>query len=200
LTELSYRQRLVVRNERDLLKRRSATGVVLGCVLAFEGVYRLLFKPGADDRFWTAAAIAGAVILLLTIVIPATMAPFERAMRFVGHWIFKGLLSLLLILVYFLFFVPLGAVLRKRYPTSEWEGTKPNLGKSGWEDKRLERTAAREGEKRRPLLLLPLILLSYFAKERQFVLMPVVLLLVILGLVLLFLQTSAIAPFIYTLF
>ena len=200
MTDLSYRERIAARQERELLKRRSATGVAIGSILTLEGLYRVLLAPGANDRLWTAAGIAGATILLLTFVAPATMAPLERALRFVGHWIFQGLLSLVLVLVYFLFFVPLGGVLRERYPIVEWEAAKPDLGATGWEEKRLQRTAAREGEKRRPLLLLPLLLLSYFARERQFVVIPVVLLLVILGLVLLFLQTSAIAPFIYTLF
>jgi hypothetical protein len=200
LTEGSYRRRLAERREREVLQRRSATGVVLGCVVAFEGFYRLLFKTGVHDALWTTAAIAGVVILALTLVAPVTIAPAEKALRFAGQSLFKALLSALLVVIYFVFFVPLGRALRKRYPLTSWSDAAPDLGVTGWEEKRLQRTAAREGEQRRPLLLLPLLLLSYLARERQFVLMPVVLLLVILGLVLLFVQTSAIAPFIYTLF
>jgi len=53
---------------------------------------------------------------------------------------------------------------------------------------------------RRYLLLQPIVVLGFFIRRGHILLVPVVILLMILGLILFFVQTSALAPFIYTLF
>ncbi|MCU1349431.1 MAG: hypothetical protein JWO56_2461 [Acidobacteria bacterium] len=200
MTELPYLRARRVRTEAQALKRRAATGIVLGFALLLQGLYRLFFVVGSNDALWRGVAWGGAIVLMLTILAPDTMAAPEAVMHWVGNHLFNVLLKALLVVVYLLLLVPLAPWVRKKYPVMSWGDAKPAFGPAGWEEKTLVRTNAAHGEKRRPLLLLPLILLGYFARQRQFVLMPVLLVMIILGLVLLFLQTSAIAPFIYTLF
>jgi hypothetical protein len=188
LTESAYLDRLALRGRNKAVQRCAAVGVIAGTLLFVTGLYFYYLVPNVNDRAWRAAIEAGGVILLLTLLAPTALTPLETTIRRMGHLVFHALLLGVLALLFFAFVVPAGAFMRRR------------VSASGWEDKIVRTTAARAGGGRRSLLVLPFFVVSYFIQERHYVLLPVVLLMIIAGLALLFLQTSALAPFIYTLF
>lgn len=114
------------------------------------------------------------------------------------------LFSLILILSYFLLILPVGILLRKlQKSTSFYTWTHERLPKvGGWTDWRSQESIKtfQQGAKKRPLLLQLAWVVAYFFRRGHYLLLPVLVLLLVLGLILFFIKASALAPFIYTLF
>jgi hypothetical protein len=114
-----------------------------------------------------------------------------------SSWIGAGILGVLLAVIYLLLVVPSAFLLRllgKNEAPNQWAGSEPTQW-GAWKMKQTTSSAA-------PRTRLPLvfIVLSYFVRQRQYLLLPVVFVLVLLGVLFFFVSSSPLAPFIYTLF
>ena len=114
--------------------------------------------------------------------------------------------TVLLTVVYLTLIWPLGWWERKRCGTSHpfhgWDITPPSLT-TGWEalpEFTVQAVANRSmmSGSRSPVWLL-LETLAFFARRGHYLLLPVLVLLLLLGLILFFVQSSVLAPFIYTI-
>jgi len=205
LTEArGYLRRLGVRRARHLLRSQIVFGLLVSSLMLVLGAVNYFLVVGAKDLLWKGLMIFGAGGTVLTIVFPSGWSLPERIVRRlsrgVGHFVFVVLLTL----IYFLLFLPVGRLVRAAkgsHPIYAWTKSPPS-GMEGWTDK--EALVISEGTsgsgRSRHMMLLPIIVLGFFIRRRQFVLVPVLVILVILGLLLFFVQSSALAPFIYPLF
>ncbi|MDC3279515.1 DUF5989 family protein [Gammaproteobacteria bacterium] len=99
---------------------------------------------------------------------------------------------------------PVGVLIRKTSgtdPIYEW-GENSLITREGWRKKNIpsEVSLISNGETTSSGQIGVWSVLKFFIQVKQFLLLPVLLILVTLGIVLFFLQTSALAPFIYTIF
>ena len=94
-----------------------------------------------------------------------------------------------------------GERLRGADPFYAWTGEAPAVTQ-GWVPKSVvdDRRSASSEAAMRPLSSQLFVVIGYFLRNGHFVLVPVVVFLLLAGLVLFFVKSSALAPFIYTLF
>ncbi|MCC7527884.1 MAG: hypothetical protein IT342_05140 [Candidatus Melainabacteria bacterium] len=195
-----YMRRLQLRRERAALKNNVIFGLTFGWVLTLMGTFKTwILLEGAPAMLLLAAGLA---FLTTTLAAPSLMIYPHRVMKaiatFVGTNLFKGIL----IVVYFVTILPAGLIYQKKNshePFYSWSVDKP-LCIEGWTDKETSDESGRTSQYVLPLWLSPLQVLVYFARHSQLLFLPCLIVLLMLGLIGIFVQSSALAPFIYTLF
>jgi hypothetical protein len=184
------------------LKHQIVFGYGVGAVLVFLGGFRCYLVAGTNRPLWQFVLWIGASTLLVTLLFPSIWTLPERGFRWIAGKIGHVLFLLVLSIVYFLMICPGGWWLRRRQGVvviCEWTDNRPS-GK-GWQPKTISTITHHDASSRRRYLLFqPFLVLGFFIEHRTYFLVPVVIILIVLGLILFFVQTSALAPFIYTLF
>lgn len=198
----TYLQRRAARLAFEALKREIVFGIVISTMLLAVGAWRYFIVVGANDTLWKGIAICGALGLIAAVVFPALWKGPEQLLAAVMRKLGGFLLGALLALVYVLLIAPVGWLVRRMKgldPIYAWNGAAP-AGMEGWHGKEVL-YETNLGQAGKPNLLRRLLgVLRFFADRGHYVFLPVLILLIALGLVLFFVQTSALAPFIYTLF
>ena len=198
----NYLDRRAARVAALELKHQIVFGYAIGVGLLLLGFVRCYLVINARHALWHAVMWAGVVVLLLTLILPSIWTLPERWFRWltgkVGHCVFQ----LLLAVSYYLVITPAGWWLRHQKgsdPIWEWTNSPPEV--ESWREKTSALiTHLGTSKNRRFLLWQPFMVVSFFLKHRMYILVPSVVVLIVLGLILFFVQTSALAPFIYTLF
>ena len=191
-------------NSRELTQM-----LVLGIGISFiamgVGLYKYFFTPNSFDSFWLGVSWFGLIALIVTLIFPFCWQVLEKILRKIGNVIGHILLTAILSIIYFLVIWPVGAIMRAKNgtdPIYTWLDKKPDNMK-GWILKQLPNDIANISErshssgKHRTGLYSTV---RFFVKSGNYFIIPVFLLLATIGIILFFLQTSVIAPFIYTLF
>lgn len=195
-----YVKRLQIRQEYQLLKTHVIFGLTMGWMLTLTGAFRtyILMEGGPS----TVILALGVAFLVITLIAPNQMAYPQNLLKtiaeFVGTYLFKGVLSL----VYFLTILPAGLIYQKKnggVPFYAWTDEKPATIE-GWADKISSDEKTKSAGSDLPSWLQPLQVVSYFILHSEMIFLPCLILLLLLGLIGIFVQSSALAPFIYTLF
>ncbi|MBA3859590.1 MAG: hypothetical protein C0507_22010 [Cyanobacteria bacterium PR.3.49] len=195
-----YMKRLQIRTEKAALKNNVIFGLTFGWVLTLMGVFKSwILLEGAVAN---AILGAGLVFLATTLIAPGLMVYPQRVMKaiatFVGTNLFKGVLCV----VYFLTILPAGLIYQKQnnhVPFYSWTGDKAPVIE-GWTVKESSDEHGSAGQYKLPGWLQPLQVVAYFARHSQLLFLPCLIVLLMLGMIGIFVQSSALAPFIYTLF
>ena len=203
-TDHAYLQRLEERLLTSGLKRQIVFGMGLGWILFFLGGFNYYFVVGAHDVLWKTLGCIGVLFLVVSIVFPTAFAPLEKLWMMIGKRIGSVIFGVILTAVYFLFFVPIGILVRSRksQPFYSWDKVRP-INAEGWVEKRQTLGHLSQNKittKKRSLVSQAFYVLSFFVKNGNYFLIPVLFILLVFGLLMFFVQTSALAPFIYTLF
>ena len=199
-----YLIRLRERTALLALKRQIVLGLVGGWLLLLIGSFRLVYAVQARSAAAIAMLVAGGLLFGLGLLWPQGLAPVERGVRAGTGWIGKAVLMTFLSLTYFAVITPVGLLWRATrgaHPFYAWK-TVPPADLEGWVAKRVvddARDASAEAGMRR-LVTQPFFVIGYFVRNGHFMLLPVLVFLLVAGLVLYFVKSSALAPFIYTLF
>jgi hypothetical protein len=203
-TPSNYLGRLRERTAFLALKRQIVLGLVGGWLLMLLGGFRHLYVVTAREATSFTLLGLGAALFAVGLVWPQGLSVVERGIRAATSWIGKGILLAFLSLTYFLIITPVGVVwraLRGADPFYAWTAEAPS-GMQGWVPKSVvdDRRSASSEAAMRPLSSQLFVVIGYFLRNGHFVLVPVVVFLLLAGLVLFFVKSSALAPFIYTLF
>jgi cation transport ATPase len=202
LIKYAYLQRLEERKRANSLKRQIVLGLVLGWFSVLIGAFHIFFVPGANETGWKVLLWAGVFFVCISLVLPSLLSVVEK------WWSrgFSGLGSLvfliILVLVYFSMFWPVGVMLRRlkgNHGFFEWVKTGPQLT-TVWEPYESGDDGAEQAVSSKLLLFQPAAVLMFFVRRGQYLFLPALLVLLLLGLALFFVQSSSLAPFVYTLF
>ena len=194
---------LDVYSQRQLLeeiRHSAAFGQILGTAFGRYGWFGYFIGTGHSDGFYLAFCFAGASLLLIGLAYPLWLSKVAGAFRNitgkVGHFIFQALLAV----IYAALLTPLGVLVRAKnsFPAAQWDNCPASSGRS-WQPKTTH-TLVQNNSSKASMWSIFYTALRHFAMHGQWFLIPLVVLLLSLGIVLFFAQTSAIAPFIYTLF
>jgi hypothetical protein len=186
------------------LKRQIVLGLVGGWLLLTIGSFRLFYVVNARTITCQITLAAGAILFLLGLLRPQALGRFESGIRVSTGFIGKTIFAIVLSVVYVLLVTPVGLAwrtFRGTRPFFAWAGATP-VSLEGWIAKQAvddDRSVSQDAV-RRPLITQPFVIVGYFIRHGHFILLPVVLFLLLIGLVLFFVKSSALAPFIYTLF
>ncbi len=197
----SHIDRVLARELRAELKSRAIVAITVGAALALVSFYRYLFVVDVNDTLWRICGIVGILIFAFGVIVPDVLFWLDSLVRSAGNLVGKLLFGSVLLLCYGILCTLKGTMRRKYAATFLWwTDATPPIPASSWRAKQMTVSIADPRSRRRPLFLMPLVVMNYFARQKQYILMPVLLIMIVLGLLLFFLQTSAFAPFIYTLF
>jgi len=196
----SYMKRLQMRKERAALKNNIIFGLTIGWVLTLMGAFKtfVLLEGGVSQLL----LVAGLAFLATTLVAPGLMIYPHGVMKAIATFVGTNLFKAVLTVVYFLTILPAGLVYQKKNnhePFYSWTHEKP-ARIEGWADKVASDENGKSTEYSLPGWLQPLSVVIYFARNSQLLFLPCLIVLLMLGLVGVFVQSSALAPFIYTLF
>jgi hypothetical protein len=189
--------------DRQLVERIrhcTALGQVLGAICAVYGAYGYFAGMDHSDGFYITFWVLGSALLLAAIAYPLCLDSATRAVRNltgkIGHFIFNALLTIL----YYLVLTPIGRLTGKASPAlpfAAWDSPEKAVS-YGWRDKTTRTLVQESGEAHIGNIFYQI--LRYFVQHGRWFLIPLIIVLLFLGLILFFAQTSVLAPFIYTLF
>ncbi len=201
MTESGYLGRL---RRREALRRQKAQavfGVAGGSLLLLGFGFRALYVPEASvGPSWAVSALGGA-LLLAGLVRPGALDGPLALLEKVGNRVGGLLLSALLAAIYFLVITPVGVLhraIRGTDPFYRWDETAPAGGIEGWTEKPAAETEPEEGS--RWQWTAPLRLVVLVVRRGNYILLPVLVVLVAIGMAMFFVHSTGMAPLIYTLF
>lgn len=198
----SYLQRRNARVALDRLRREIIFGMVISSMMLGAGAWQYFIVVGVNDSLWAAVAALGLLGLLITLVLPWLWRGPEAGLTAVMRRIGGALFAMLLALIYALLVFPVGWVRRYVHgadPIYAWGSELPRR-MEGWHTKEVL-FELNVGAMSNPSFLRRFVnVLQFFARRGHYVFLPVLVILLALGIVLFFVQTSALAPLIYTLF
>lgn len=200
-----YLHRLHIREACLDTKRSAVFAQVAGAAVCLLFGFKYLFVVGGPDWLWLSLALAGILLFLAGVVIPRASAPLEQGVVRLTRHIGELLLRLFLILAFFVIIMPIGLIMRVARGSSPffaWQDGETSPAFEHWTPKTVVADHRRPElhVSRASLLTQPAIVLRYFVRHGHYFLVPVLLILVSFGLLLFFVQSSSLAPFIYTLF
>jgi hypothetical protein len=202
MADEGYLRRRATRLAFEELKREIIFGMVISTMMLAIGAWRYFIVIGADDALWRGIAILGAMGLVVAVVFPTLWKGPEVLLSAVMRKFGGFLLGILLSMVYILLFAPIGWWVRKtkgKDPIYSWDEAAP-AGMEGWHSKESLFEINALGKGKPNLLWRMLEVLRFFARRGHYIFLPALIILIALGMVLFFVQSSALAPFIYTLF
>ncbi len=189
------RERLARKEIRDLSLFGQLGGLIL-FVLA-------LFKYFTAFQTWQVCivflvGVLGMYLSLGGFFFPKSIKWLYRGFSYVGDKIGQIIFCVLLTILYFCLVTPISIIMKRNkesYLLSEWQGEYSGLERWGFTKWSQVKVTERKG-----FLGAVLKVMGTFAGNGQYILIPSVLILVILGIILFFVSSSVLAPFIYTLF
>ena len=114
-------------------------------------------------------------------------------------------MTVVLTVIYVAWFWPAGTIQRWRngtHPFHTWTHQPPQTA-AGWEPLHLDNdapTTQTTRTSRRSLITQLFGVVGFFARRGHWAMMPILILMLIIGLVLFFISSTALAPFVYTIF
>ncbi|MEH2412478.1 DUF5989 family protein [Nostoc sp.] len=204
MTKFSYLQRLKQRKHLAQLQEQIVFGLTLGWLMTLVGGFRYFFAIDGHDNLWKALLYIGIGLITISLLVPSAISLFHSFLRHLTEKIGEKIFLLILLASYFLFILPIGVLLRKQKTNNSFHVWQDKFmaqaeGWIKWES-REDIQPLQPGAKKRPLMLQLVWVVAYFIRNGHYLLIPVLVLLLVLGLILFFVKSSALAPFIYTLF
>lgn len=201
-----YLRELADRREAEQIRQLTSFGLTIGWLFTLTGGFCWFCVVSQIDWFWHSLLLAGVALILLGTLLPQALEVPHRAWMSLAHLQGRLVMSVVLTIFYLALITPLGWWERRRHrgssPFHSWQETPPQVI-TAWEKlptaEQPETAATYRRRKARSLISLFAETLAFFFRRGHYLLLPILILLLVLGLVLFFVQTSALAPFIYTI-
>jgi hypothetical protein len=197
-----YLQQLALRREAAEIRRLIVYGLTIGWILALVAGFLFFCVKSRFDWLWCSLMVLGCLHLAAAVVLPQALIWPERIWMTVARWQGHVVMTVLLTAVYYLLLWPASRFSR-RQTTGFYRWTdQPAKSSSSWQtiDLTADDTPAAANARYRGLPMLLAGVIGFFFRRGNYILLPILILLLILGLVLFIVQSSVLAPFIYPLF
>lgn len=195
-----YMKRLQARRDHAALKNNVIFGLTIGWVLTLMGAFKtfILLEGGLAPVLFS----AGLLFLTTVLIAPSLMVYPHGVMKAIATFIGTNLFKAVLAVIYFVTILPAGLLYQTKnnhVPFYSWAEKCP-CSIEGWADKVASDERGKATEYSLQGWLQPLSVVIYFARNSQMLFLPCLIVLLMLGMIGIFVQSSALAPFIYTLF
>lgn len=203
MTKLSYLQRLKQRQQLARLKEQIIFGLTLGWLITLISGFHYFFAINQNDSLWQMLLYIGLGLMAITIILPSSIVIFQTPLRKATEKIGETIFSLILITSYFLLILPIGILFKKQQKNTSFHTWQSRFSYQveGWRKLNQVNLEPRLLEdKKRSLVLQVAWIIAYFVRNKHYLFIPILVLLLVLGLIMFFIKASAFAPFIYTLF
>lgn len=180
-------------------------GIVGGSFLTLLSYLRAVSAEGGTVFIWFAFLIAGIILLLTGLIYPLAMHPLQQLIRLIIGWTLRAALTVLLGLVYAVYFIPAGLILRpkrRRMGFYTWKDEAPGEATYLVDSASAKRIKAEKQSVDKKHVIGKKIKdrLSVLKEYRLMLLLPIIIFLVILGILFAFASSGIAEYFIYTLF
>jgi hypothetical protein len=198
-----YGMQLAERRETAHIEQLANFGLSVGWVCTLLGGFCWFCVVSQLDALWFLLFATGLVLQSTAVLVPELLdVPCRLWMR-LAHLQGWLIMSVLLTIIFFVLITPAGWLLRWRHgthPFYSWNEHAPAA--IGWEALPPQTTSPGKlvTERRRSLPMLLVSTVSFFYGRGHYLVLPVLIVLLVLGMVLFFVQGSVLAPFIYTIF
>lgn len=198
----SYADRRYAREAKLALKRQIVFGLVLGGLGCVVGYLKTYIDEYASASIWSPVMVTGIILVLVSLIAPWLITPLEGFGRLAFGKLGKTILAALLSVIYFVVIFPVG-ILMKAFQSAgagfahSWSEASSDVFPE-WTKKQSHYTTTEN--KKTSMILQPAKIIRFFIQNGSWFMLPVLVILIALGLIMFFAQTSAFAPFIYTLF
>lgn len=198
----AYLARRACRAQRQALHAQIVHGLTLGWVLTLGGGFPYCCVPSRCDPLWATLTLLGAAHLAAAVFVPQLLSLPQRLWMRLAHWQGALVMQGLLVLIYVLLVWPAGWLTRRRHHGFfRWSDAPPE-GRTAWQPVLEQPGQTPHGRHSAApgLVWLAVGVVAFSLRRGNYLLLPILILLLIVGLALYFVQTSALAPLIYTLF
>lgn len=161
-------------------------GIMFGIVLLFVSIFRLITDSNiSNDKFYFILLFISLIDLFLVVFIPSKVKYIEKTMTLVFKFIGTIVISVLLLIVYIIWFIPSSIITKfiKVKDTTTFYTKNKNIIKKSSNN----------------IFSQIKSIFSYFLFDGGWYLIPVLLIFIIIGLILFFAQSPAVVPLIYPL-
>lgn len=201
MTNQNYLSRLQEKKLNKEIKDCAMFGIFTGGIIfLISGWYKLFTTVGHITLFNCLLTISG-LMFICGVIIPQILYYPQKFLLTIGNFLFEILFKLLLLLVYIFIVIPTGLIYEKKIPIcyKTWDN-KENLETEKWTEKTFDYSLANGSHAHKNFMFSCLNVLKFFITKKQMFLIPAIIAILILGIIFSFIQSSLIAPFIYTLF
>ena len=196
---------IVAREQRlaaDALGRQRFMGGTICVMLWLVSLFQFYLVTGHAawlDLVWHSGIWLAVSLFILVMWRPTIIAPIEKVMKAVGHFVGGLLMKIVLTVLYFLVVTPLGLMMQRFQRKSvflSWDTT-PEV-QTLWEAKK--NTADKKADKQVPVYFFPFYLVYVMAQNKAYFVIPLIINLLLIAMLVFFVQTPVVAPFVYTVF
>jgi hypothetical protein len=176
--------------------------LIVGWIVTLVAGFLYFCVPSRFDLLWGVLIVGGLIHLVLAVVLPQALASPQRLWMAIARWQGWLVMTILLTVVYYSLIWPAALFSKRRTRTfMAWDGDRPafSVGWSPIEVSEMDESSV-ESARHRSLPVLLASVVGFFFRRGNYVVLPIIILLIVLGLVLYFVESSVVAPFIYTLF
>lgn len=200
-----YARQLAERREIERIEQFANFGLALGWTMALAGGFCWFCVISRLDWLWSSMLFVGMGLIAVAVVLPELLELPCRWWMKLAH--FQGwlVMTVMLSAIYFSLITPVGWFQRRRkgtHPFYSWDDGHAPLLRTGWEPLSVKAVVTSNPTRtgRRSLLTLLLSTVGFFYGRGHYFVLPILVLLLVLGVILFFVQGSVLAPFIYTIF
>jgi hypothetical protein len=207
----SYLAQLEERRDAEATRKQIGFGLILGWGLMLLSAFQYFCVPSRLDPLWEVLSILGGVAIGVALLVPSLLRWPERAWMALGQVMGKVVMTILLSVIYFTMFWPAGVISRLREGSRSFHSWQSGASGAhegasgaheGW-NPLARREAGEELGARTRARSMPLLfgeVLGFFFRQGHYIVLPILVMVLCLGLILFFVQSSVLAPFIYTIF
>lgn len=160
--------------------------LVFGLILFFISIFRLITDSNVNnDKFYICLFILSLITFFFLIFIPNKIKYLKKPLSFIGEFVCRILLSILLLFVYIIWFIPASFI-------NHFKQDKKNTSFIKKEKCIVKIT-------NNNIFCQVKNIFAYFIFAGNWYLIPLLIILIVIGLILFFAQSSAITPLIYPL-
>lgn len=155
------------------------------------------------ERITLLTGSLGILLVLIGIVYPYILKTPMKAIKKLTNAVFNLILKSILILIYIVFVIPYGAINGKKIKKNNgfyyWNGDNEHKDFKGF-DKILDPSRFDDSYEKTNKFTNVIKIFSYFIYKKDYFLLPILVVLIVLGLVFFFITSSIFTPLIYPLF
>ena len=140
----------------------------------------------------------GLYMMITGVIVPQSLNWIYRPFSIFGNKIGEIIFDVLLLIVYFVFVLPVGLFMRRKnheYLYAEWDDKYPFDERSGFTVWKSSASSSKGGMLGTSARIIQMLMMN-----GKYIFIPAVIILIALGIILFFVSSSVMAPFIYTLF
>lgn len=196
----TYLDRLKDRKLNKEVKDCAAFGIFFGGVLFLLSAWFHLFSDVPHQTMWHYLLRISLLMMILGLVIPQSLYYPQKIVSSFGNFVFTTIFKGLLLILYFIIIYPTAIIFGKNINSTFYYWKDINtVCSEGWSDKVFNYAYANTLKGHNNVLLRSLNILNFFIQKKLWFLIPAIIAILIFGLVFSFIQSSLIAPLIYTI-